>query len=169
GMAFGGKAIGVAVVITSSTLLVGAANTALIGCYHVFLALVRLGFLPQWLAERNARYGTPHGAILISVAVPVVVVLATNGQMALLGDMYSFGLLGAFTLTSVGIDRMRVQENQRGPGVWVGFFTSLLVIIAWSVNLVSKTKATLFGGSVTAVGFAIAYSVRRGWIGGHKK
>src|SRR4029077_16552650 len=166
GMAFGGKAIGVAVVITSSTLLVGAANTALIGCYHVFLALVRLGFLPQWLAERNARYGTPHGAILISVAVPVVVVLATNGQMELLGDMYSFGLLGAFTLTSVGIDRLRAQEKHRGPAFWIGLFTSALVIVAWGVNLIEKTKATIFGGAVTLVGFGIACAVGRGWVGG---
>ena len=110
----------IAIVLTSSTLLVGAANTALIGCYHVFLALVRLGFMPRWLAERNQRFGTPHRAIIISVPVPVVVVLVTRGQMALLGDMYSFGLLGAFTLTSVGIDRMRVQENKRGPAFWLG-------------------------------------------------
>jgi amino acid transporter len=169
GVSHGGRAIGIAVVITSSTLLLGAANTALIGCYHVFLALVRLGFLPQWLAERNLRYGTPHRAILISVAVPVVVVLATNGHMDLLGDMYSFGLLGAFTLTSVGIDRMRVQENKRGPILWVGIFTSFLVVVAWGVNLVNKTKATIFGGSVTLVGFAIAYAVRRGLIGGHRE
>ena len=68
GLTFGGRAIAIAVVITSSTLLLGASNTALIGCYHVFLALVRLGFLPQWLAERNLRFGTPHRAIAISVA-----------------------------------------------------------------------------------------------------
>jgi amino acid transporter len=168
GSAYGNRTIEIAIVITSSTLLVGAANTALIGCYHVFLALVRLGFLPRWLAERNMRFGTPHRAIVISVAVPVVVVLATRGQMQLLGDMYSFGLLGAFTLTSVGIDRMRVQENKRGPGLWLGIFTSLLVVVAWAVNLVAKTKATMFGGSVTLVGFAIAYCVRRGWIGGQR-
>ena len=134
----------------------------------MFLALVRLGFLPQWLAERNQRYGTPHRAIAISVIVPVVVVLATRGQMALLGDMYSFGLLGAFTLTSIGIDRLRIQEKYRGPVFWLGLFTSLLVVVAWGVNLIAKTKATLFGGSVTLVGFAIAYAVRRGWIGGHR-
>jgi amino acid transporter/nucleotide-binding universal stress UspA family protein len=168
GHTFGGRAIGIAVVITSSTLLVGAANTALIGCYHVFLALVRLGFMPQWLAERNQRYGTPHRAIAISVVVPVIVVLATRGQMELLGDMYSFGLLGAFTLTSVGIDRLRAQEKYRGPAFWVGLFTSALVVLAWGINLIEKTKATLFGGSVTLVGFGIAYSVRRGWIGGHR-
>jgi amino acid transporter/nucleotide-binding universal stress UspA family protein len=168
GHTFGGRAIGIMVVITSSTLLVGAANTALIGCYHVFLALVRLGFMPQWLAERNQRFGTPHRAIAISVVVPVIVVLATKGQMELLGDMYSFGLLGAFTLTSVGIDRLRAQEKYRGPAFWVGLFTSALVLLAWGINLIEKTKATLFGGSVTIVGFGIAYAVRRGWIGGHR-
>src|SRR6185295_16399580 len=120
GAEYGNGALRVAIVMTSSTLLLGAANTALIGCYHVFLALVRLGFLPAWLSERNARYGTPHRAIAISVLVPVAVVLLTRGHMALLGDMYSFGLLGAFTLTSVGIDRMRLQERKRGPVFWIG-------------------------------------------------
>jgi amino acid transporter/nucleotide-binding universal stress UspA family protein len=168
GAKFGGRAIGVAIVLTSSTLLLGAANTAMIGCYHVFLALVRLGFLPQWLAERNLRFGTPHRAIAISVVVPAVVVLATRGQMDALGDMYSFGLLGAFTLTSVGIDRLRAQERYRGPAFWVGLFTSALVLLAWGVNLIEKRKATMFGGTTTLIGFGIAYAVRRGWIGGHR-
>src|SRR4029078_3898409 len=88
--------------------------------------------------------------------------------MELLGDMYSFGLLGAFTLTSVGIDRLRAQERLRGPGVWIGLVTSALVILAWGVTLIEKTKATLFGGSVTLVGFAVALAVRRGLIGGHR-
>ncbi|HVR62437.1 MAG TPA: universal stress protein [Polyangia bacterium] len=169
GAKFGNRPIQIAIVLTSSTLLVGAANTAMIGCYHVFLALVRLGYMPRWLAERNMRFGTPHRAIIISVLVPVAVVAATRGQMALLGDMYSFGLLGAFTLTSVGIDRMRWQERKRGVGLWIGVFTSLLVVIAWAVNLVSKTKATMFGGTVTLLGFTVAHAVRRGWLGGHRE
>jgi amino acid transporter len=168
GSKYGNRLIEIGIVMTSSTLLIGAANTALIGCYHVFLALVRLGYMPQWLAERGQRFGTPHRAVIIAVLVPVTVVLATRGQMALLGDMYSFGLLGAFALTSVGIDRMRIQENKRGLGFILGLFTSVLVLIAWGVNLVNKTKATMFGGSVTLLGVAIAYSVRRGWIGGHR-
>jgi len=167
--AFGTRALTIAIVLTSSTLLIGASNTALIGCYHVFLALVRLGYMPRWLAERNQRYGTPHRAIIIAVTVPAVVVLVTRGQMALLGDMYSFGLLGAFTLTSVGLDRMRVQENKRGIGFWLGVITSLLVVLAWAVNLVAKTKATMFGGGTTLLGFAVAYAVQKGWIGGHRE
>jgi len=168
GAKFGTRALAVGIVATSSTLLIGATNTALIGCYHVFLALVRLGYMPRWLSERNQRFGTPHRAIIIAVTVPVVVVLATRGQMELLGEMYSFGLLGAFTLTSVGLDRMRVQENKRGVGFWLGLLTSFMVVVAWGVNLISKTRATMFGGTTTILGFAVAYAVQKGWIGGHK-
>jgi nucleotide-binding universal stress UspA family protein len=35
------------------------------------------------------------------------------------------------------------------------------------VNLISKTKATMFGGGTTLLGFAVAYAVQKGWIGGH--
>ena len=44
----------------------------------------------------------------------------------------------------------------------------MLVVGAWCVNLVHKTAATLFGGSVTVLGLAVAYAVRRGWVGGAK-
>jgi nucleotide-binding universal stress UspA family protein len=162
---FGGTALEVAVMLTAATLLLGAANTAIIGCYHVFLALVRLGYMPAWLAERSRRFNTPHRAIAISVAVPVIVVIASRGNMNLLGELYAFGLLGAFALTSVGLDRIRWQERHRSFGFFLGVFTSLLIVSSWLVNLVHKQLSTLFGGSITIVGLAVAYSVRRGWIG----
>src|SRR4029434_4191988 len=101
----------VAILLPAWTLLMGAANTAIIGCYHVFLALVRLGYMPAWLAERSRRFNTPHRAIAISVAVPVLVVILSKGRMDLLGQLYAFGLLGAFSLNSVGLDRIRWQER----------------------------------------------------------
>jgi amino acid transporter len=55
GAAFGPRSLQLAIVATSAALLLGAANTALIGCYHVFLALVRLGYLPRWLSGRGQR------------------------------------------------------------------------------------------------------------------
>ena len=33
----------------------------------------------------------------------------------------------------------------------------MLVIVAWSTNLVAKPMATIFGGSVTLLGMGIAY------------
>ena len=80
----------------------------------------------------------------------------------------SFGLLGAFTLTSIGIDRLRIQEKIGARRSGSGCSRRCWWWSRGRVNLIAKTKATLFGGSVTLVGFAIAYAVRRGWIGGHR-
>src|SRR5205823_2495767 len=41
---------------------------------------------------------------------------------------------------------------------WLGILTTLLVAIAWSTNLVTKTLATEFGGGVALLGMAIAYA-----------
>jgi nucleotide-binding universal stress UspA family protein len=162
---FGPGALKVAIVLTAATLLMGAANTAIIGCYHVFLALVRLGYMPSWLAERSRRFNTPHRAIAISVLVPVAVIIGSRGRTETLGELYAFGLLGAFTLTSVGLDRIRWQERAKTVGFYLGLFTSALILGSWGVNLVHKKLATIFGGSVTLVGFALAYAVRKGWLG----
>jgi amino acid transporter/nucleotide-binding universal stress UspA family protein len=165
GSAFGPRALPVAIVITSFALLMGAANTSIIGCYHVFLALVRLGYLPHWLAGRNRRFNTPHRAIIVSVAVPVAVIIVSRAQTGVLGHLYTFGLLGAFTLTSIGLDKIRWQERARGPVFTFGVITTVLVVGAWAINLVHQRQATLIGGIVTVVSFAAAYAVRRGWLG----
>jgi amino acid transporter len=164
GVYSGGRPLELAVVFTATVLLMGAANTAIIGCYHVFLALVRLGYMPAWLAERNRRFNTPHRAIAVAVVVPIAVVVLSHGHMKLLGEMYAFGLLGAFSLTSVGLDRIRWQERIRSPGYYLGILTSVLVVGSFAVNLFHKRLATLFGGAVTVLGVALAVAVRRGWL-----
>ncbi len=164
GQAVGGTTTKAAVVLTATTLLIFAANTAIIGGYHVFLALAHQGFLPKPILARNRTFGTPHVAIAITTAVPVGVVIATQGQMVLLGDMYAFGLLGAFVLSSFGLDVMRWRLRRRGPNFYLGLLTTAMVSLAWTVNLVAKPLATLFGGSVTLIGMGIALGMREGWL-----
>lgn len=164
GAVVGGTTTKAAVVMTATTLLLFAANTAIIGGYHVFLALAQQGFLPRPLLRRNRTFGTPHVAIAITTLVPVLVVIATQGQMVLLGDMYAFGLLGAFVLSSVGLDIMRWRLHRRGVVFYIGLLTSAMVMIAWGVNLFAKPLATLFGGGVTLIGMLIALGMREGWL-----
>jgi nucleotide-binding universal stress UspA family protein len=134
-----------AVVASGSVLLIFAANTAIIGTYHVFVSLVGSGFLPPGVARRSRRFGTPHRAILIAAAAPIAVVLLTRGDLLALGDLYAFGLLGAFVLTSLSLDVTRWREGLRGGRFLVGVATTLVVMLAWSTNLVVKKDATLFG------------------------
>ena len=164
GVVVGGTGTKVAVVLTATTLLLFAANTAIIGGYHVFLALAQQGFLPKAILRRNRAFGTPHVAIAITTVVPIAVVIASRGQMVVLGDMYAFGLLGAFVLSSVGLDVTRWRLRRRGPSFYLGIFTSLMVIVAWTVNLFAKPLATLFGGGLMMIGMSIALGMREGWL-----
>ena len=230
---FGGIILQTEVAISASALLVFASNTAIIGSYHVFMALSRMEFFPAFILKRNKLRGTPHYSIAIVTAIPIIVLIAVRGNINILGDMYAFGLLGAFTLTCLGLDIVRHRErkvarhlsrqlrngaknsvsndevakdlthdvhevlhkaadnsNLNGashPGgleteailalatpattmrarlldlwkrvdFWLGILTTVLVLVAWSTNLVSKPLATVFGGSVAGVGMLIAYA-----------
>lgn len=154
----------VAVVLSASALLMLAANTAIIGCYHVFLALARQGFLPGVISKRHRRLGTPVVAIAVATFVPVLILLLTGADMTVLGDLYAFGLLGAFTMSSLAYDVVQWRERRRGLGFVLGVLTTALVAVAWATNLAVKWKATVFGGAVTAVGLTMAYAVQRGWL-----
>ncbi|QBD74594.1 APC family permease [Ktedonosporobacter rubrisoli] len=102
------------VAISASLILAFASNTAIIGAYHVFLALSRMDFLPPFILKRNSFRGTPHYSIALSVGIPILVLLIVNGQINLLGDLYAFGLLGAFSLTCLGLDMIRFRELKKG-------------------------------------------------------
>ncbi len=162
GLSYGGWPVMVAVVATATSLLIFAANTAIIGSYHVFLALAEHGFLPRFVTRRNVQFSTPHVAIIIATVVPVLIVLATNGHMVLLGDMYAFGLLGAFSLSSISLDVIRWRLHRRGAGFWLGVFTTAMVLTAWTVNLFAKPLATYFGGGVAGLGMLIALGMQQG-------
>jgi amino acid transporter len=226
---WGGPILQTEVAISASALLVFASNTAIIGSYHVFLALSRMEFFPNIILQRNRLRGTPHYSIALATLIPILVLIAVRGDINTLGDMYAFGLLGAFTLTCLGMDIVRYrqrkerkltqqmrpeasarareqivstmeqdeenlpddahkdvdgekmerkaeEENAEHPdeipepeGRWtrstlnfgLGIFTTVLVVTAWSTNLVAKPPATIFGGSVTIVGMLIAYASYR--------
>ena len=163
GAHFSGYAVGAYVAVSGALLLVFASNTAIIGAYHVFLALTRMGFMPRVLEVRNRVRHTPHWAIVASVSVPIAVVIAAQGSPDILGDLYAFGLLGAFVLTCVALDVVRWRDPVRDStplqraGYALGVFTTVAVLVAWCVNLVAKPLATEFGGGLTILGLVVGF------------
>ena len=161
---YSGEALAAFVAVTGAVLLIFASNTAIIGGYHVFLALTRMGFLPRAVERRNAWRNTPHIAILSAVGPPVLLVyIAGQSPIAavFLGDLYAFGLLGSFILTNISLDVIRRRELGvdgslvRRIVFAVGLLTTALTVIGWSMNLVAKPYATAFGGALTLVGLAV--------------
>jgi hypothetical protein len=149
------------VAISGALLLIFASNTALIGSYHVFLALTHMRFLPRLLAYRNRWRNTPHWAIAVATAIPVGVVIFARGSASTLGDLYAFGLLGAFMLTSLSLDVIRWHERVPAIVMVVGTLTTAAVTLAWVTNLFAKPLATAFGGGLSVVGVAIGMATYR--------
>jgi amino acid transporter len=108
----GGIFLQTAVSVSAGALLIFASNTAIIGAYHVFMALSRMEFFPSIILKRNKLRGTPHYSIALATGVPVLVLVAVSGRVDILGDMYAFGLLGAFSLTCLGLDIVRSREQR---------------------------------------------------------
>ncbi len=117
GGTYGGAVLLVGTAIAASTLLIFACNTAIIGAYHVFLALSRMGYLPAIVTATNSWRGTPHFAIFLATAIPIFVLIGVQGQIAILGDLYAFGLLGAFLITCLSITIIRYRERHNASQI----------------------------------------------------
>ncbi len=109
---WGNRILQTEMAVSASALLVFASNTAIIGSYHVFMALSRMGFFPAFILQRNKLRGTPHYSIALATGIPIAVLLLANGSLDLLGNLYAFGLLGAFSLTCLGLDIVRYRERK---------------------------------------------------------
>lgn len=117
GGTYGGTVLLVGSAIAASTLLIFACNTAIIGAYHVFIALSRMGYLPGAVTATNKWRGTPHNAILLATAIPVIVLIGVQGRIEILGDMYAFGLLGAFSVTCLSMTIIRYRERHHASHI----------------------------------------------------
>ncbi len=109
---WGGQFLQVEVTISATALLIFASNTAIIGAYHVFMALSRMEFFPSIILKRNKLRQTPHYSIALATGIPIIILIAVQGKIDILGDMYAFGLLGAFSLTCLGLDIVRSRERR---------------------------------------------------------
>lgn len=234
---WGNLALQVEVAMSASAILIIAGNTAIVGTDRVFVALSRREFLPFFVLRRNRLRGTRHYSVALATGVPIAVLLLVKGNINILGEMYAFGLLGAFTLTCLGLDIVRHRERKEARAVanhlplpvedhehagvttpygdvlsssipvpttlngenvgsnatetlprggiepdevvalasaycrgrkglralwynidfWLGVLTTILVLTAWSTNLIYKPLATAFGGTVVSLGMTVAY------------
>lgn len=157
----GGPLLGIPTVLAAAALLFMACNTAMVGNYHVNYSLSDLGFLPAWLRTRHQKFGTPWISIILSAAVPMLILLATRGSVEMLGHLYAFGLLGTLTLSSISIDKLRWRDGRRDFGFWWGAITTLALIAAWIINMVQKPEALFFGGLLTALMVGTGLAMRR--------
>ncbi len=150
-------------------ILAGALNTAIVGSNGVLNRVSEDGVLTDWFRHPHPRFGTSHRIINMVVALQLVVIIVSRGDLIFLGNLYAFGVVWSFAMKGLAVlvlrytqpeqqREFRVPLNLRIGGVelpiGLGIITLVLIGIAL-VNLLTKPDATVSGIAFSLVLFAI--------------
>jgi len=155
------------VVIVGVLILSGAVNTSIIGANGVLNRVAEDGVLLDWFRKPHKRFGTTHRIINLITLLQVTTIIASRGDMYLLGEAYAFGVVWSFFLKSLGVMVLRYQRHDqeykfpfnfrlRGLEIPVGLgVTTLILGFVAIANLFSKQIATIYGLAFTLVVFVV--------------
>jgi Amino acid permease len=159
------------VVLVGTLILSGAVNTSIIGSNGVLNRVAEDGVLPAWFRHPHQKYGTTYRIIILVVALQILTILISRGNVILLGEAYAFGVAWSFSMKALAVlvlrfrqpdvERWKVPLNIRVHGVDIpiglAMITVLLFLLA-GINVLTKTKATI-AGSLFTLAFFIAFSL----------
>jgi amino acid transporter len=156
------------VVVVGFLILSGAVNTAILGSNGVLNRVSEDGVLSDWFRFPHRKYGTSYRIINLVVLLQVVTIIASRGDVYLLGEAYAFGVIWSFTFNSLAMLVLRFKyKGERGwkvpPNfviggreIPVGLASVFLVLLSTAIiNLFTKSIATVAGVSFAAVFFMI--------------
>jgi nucleotide-binding universal stress UspA family protein len=161
---YGGRELQIAIAVTGALLLLLAAKAAFLGCYNVFQAIGDHGYLPAAVGKAHPHEEAPRGAVILVTVGALVLVLATGGEPHMLAQLFAFGLLGSYTITSVSLDVLRWRERRRGFVFGLGVLASLVLAVPWVTSWFTKWTATAYGAGATGLLLLVALVTHRGWI-----
>lgn len=165
------------VVVVGFLILSGAVNTSIVGSNGVLSRVAEDGVLPDWFLKPHSKFGTNYRLLYLIAGLQLMTILASRGDVILLGEAYAFGVVWSFVFNTLSMVVLRFKR--RGPrdfvvplnirykdmylpiGLTLVFLTMMLSAIA---NLFTKPVATTsgvcFAGAFLAV-FTITEYVHR--------
>jgi amino acid transporter len=156
------------VVVVGFLILSGAINTSIIGSNGVLNRVSEDGVLTDWFRRPHKKFGTSYRIVNLIVGLQLFTIVASGGNVILLGDAYAFGVIWSFTLNSVAMLVLRFKyKGERGwrvpPNIKIGkveipigLVSVFLVLFSVAVvNLFTKENATIWGLGFSLVFFAI--------------
>jgi amino acid transporter len=156
------------IVIVGFLMLAGAVNTAIIGSNGVLNRVSEDGVLTDWFRAPHKRFGTTYRMINLIVILQLVTIIASRGNVYVLGEAYAFGVIWSFAFKGLAVLVLRFKD--RSPREWkvpfnikldgneiplgLGIIAALLFSVA-GINLITKQVATISGIAFTLVFFTI--------------
>jgi amino acid transporter len=159
------------VVLVGFLILSGAINTSMIGSTGVLMRVAEDGVLTDWFRKPHRKFGTSYRIINLVFILQMVTIVASRGNVIILGEAYAFGVIWSFTFNSLAMLVLRWKyHGERGwkvpPNIRIGktefpigLFSVFLVLLSTAiVNLFTKSIATV-SGIVFAAAFFIIFSI----------
>jgi amino acid transporter len=151
------------VVVVGFLILSGAVNTAIIGANGVLNRVAEDGVVPNWLQKPHPRYGTTHRILGLILALKLATIVASGGDVIVLGEAYAFGVVWSFVFMTASMLVLRFKDRtprqfkvplnvrlgriELPIGLGIVFLVLLLSAIG---NLLTKETATKWGVGFTA-------------------
>ena len=159
------------VVLVGFLILSGAINTSMIGSTGVLMRVAEDGVLTDWFRKPHHKFGTSYRIVNLVFILQMVTIIASRGNVIMLGEAYAFGVIWSFTFNSLAMLVLRWKyHGERGwkvpPNIRIGkteipigLLSVFLVLLSTAiVNLFTKSVATV-SGIVFAAAFFIIFTV----------
>jgi amino acid transporter len=151
------------VVVIGFLILAGAVNTAMVGSNGVLNRVSEDGVLPDWFLKPHPRYGTTYRILWLILLLQLFTILASRGNVILLGEAYAFGVVWSFVFKALAMVVLRFRDKTprefRVPlnvklgkiefPIGLGLIF-LVLLVAALLNLLTKELATISGLAFTA-------------------
>jgi amino acid transporter len=163
------------VVLVGVLILAGAQNTSIVGANGVLNRVAEDGVLTDWFQKPQRRFGTSYRIINLIVALQLLTIILSRGNVYVLAGLYAFGVIWSFALKSLAVLVLRFTEPENrqwkvpgnfhigGTEIPLGLIAISAVLLTTAlVNLFTKSEATVAGVTFSAVFFALfSYSEHR--------
>jgi amino acid transporter len=159
------------VVLVGFLILSGAINTSMIGSTGVLMRVAEDGVLTDWFRKPHHKYGTSSRIVNLVFILQMVTIIASRGDVIMLGEAYAFGVIWSFTFNSLAMLVLRYKyHGERGwkvpPNIRIGkteipigLISVFLVLLSTAiVNLFTKSVATV-SGIIFAAAFFVIFTV----------
>jgi amino acid transporter/nucleotide-binding universal stress UspA family protein len=146
------------VVVVGFLILSGAVNTSIVGSNGVLSRVAEDGVLPDWFLKPHSRYGTNYRLLYMIAVLQLITILASRGDVILLGEAYAFGVVWSFVFNTLSMVVLRFKKSgprefvvplnikYRGVYLPIGLgLVFLTMFLAAMANLVTKPVATTSG------------------------
>ncbi len=156
------------VVVVGVLMLAGAVNTAIVGSNGVLNRVSEDGILPEWFRKPHRRFGTSYRILNLVVALQLLTIILSRGDIFLLGEAYAFGVMWSFSMKGLAVLVLRYKERgKREFRVPLNFhigkteiplglaLITLTLIALCGINLFTKEVATISGIAFTIIFFAV--------------